>query len=197
MDALVACFIDIVSTYRLRVEVQDGKQTGTSERELAINIGRIFTDMTRLYQQGMTFDPAGYADLMQRRFDATDDTTETWALFREYNRFLVLILDSKEHPGLLARFRDAGLGQWAELQVDRQTFRPFAEGLVRWAEEHLLKGGKFSRDDAEQIFMVANLYELTLSPKMMRVIEDHALEFAKESDSIPSDRSAGTNQVLH
>lgn len=187
----------IVGAYRLRVQVQDGKHTGASEHELAIDISCTFTEMIRLYEQGMTFDPAGYACLMQRRFDATDDTTETWALFREYNRFLVLIEDSKKHPGLLARFRDAGLGEWAELQVDRQTFRPFAEGLVRWAEEHLLKGGRFSRDAAEQIFMVANLYELALSPGMMRVIEDHALEFAKESDSIPSDRSAGTNQILH
>lgn len=155
--------------------------------QLEHRIARRLDAMVKLRQSAGIFVMKKYSQGIHRALRQAANTDVTTQIFTDYCHFQGQIFMLDHHPDLVARFRTAGLPEWATLTVDKETLYPFAEELMQClgsAADDLYETTTTDPEDAhgsaELIMMTADLFGIKLPVRLrdlvdwyMRMKQDH------------------------
>jgi hypothetical protein len=186
MSQLRSLFLEVVGACFAQRALIEGQKVGSSAGEILAKIDYCLFEMLLLTQEGERFVPREYSDAMLATVSEDPESDATWEAFGTYCYFQCMVSILSEFPELLNRFWLMGLGEWAELEADRDTLYPFAFRIIRGVEEAVKREGDLPQDEpveaAELIGQISELFEIPLSRKLQELVDLYLADYSGGDD---------------
>lgn len=175
MNDLQVLFVETVSSAMNLNLVRMGYSIGVPERKLQQQVAAGIKQMALRQQRGETFDALRYSAETLDAIESASDGQTSAHIFAGYCLFQSSILALVELPDLVKQLLKAELNEWARLEPDCNTLRPFAENFV-WSLVCAFEQGAFSNQREEQevadmIIQITELFGIVLTQVIRDRIE--------------------------
>lgn len=192
LDDMAKLFTQIIighSSIEEMEEMDEGEDSDDVEEDmpsvpqLTQAIAKHFAKLQEFHRGGKSFSQLDYVtELRQRIIQAQKEENEdkAWEYFYDYYELLDAIWSLRNFRELIIKFRNSGLAQWTQLNLDVKTLRFFAVTYIEKAEGNLGFGKELGAKQAIYIDNISKMYRVDLSLELRAAVKFVLADFPEE-----------------